>query len=79
MGSLLCRSFDFDVVSLVYFCSSFSPFDDSLVWAACILESDPLSVVLFAITFSHSYQKTQTGWMVTETRPTYILSTGDPL
>ena len=33
------------------------PFDDWVVWAACILESNPLSVVLFAIIFLNSYQR----------------------
>ena len=54
-------------------------FDDWVVWAACILESNPLSIALFAIIFFHSYQKTQTGWMDTKTRPIYTLSTRDPL
>ena len=54
-------------------------FDDWVVWAACSLESNPLSVALFAIIFFHSYQKTQTGWMDTKTRPIYMLSTRDAL
>ena len=54
-------------------------FDDWLIWAACILESDPLLVVLFDIIFSHSYQKTETGLMDRKPKPIYMQSKRDPL
>ena len=73
------KGFEFDMVSLVYFAVLAFAFDDWVVWVAYILESNPLSVVLFAVIFSHSYQKTQTGWMDTKIRPTYMLSIKDPL
>ena len=79
-GFFYCaQGIEFDAVPLVYFAVLASAFDDWVVWVAYILESNPLSVVLFAVIFSHSYQKTQTGWMDTKIRPTYMLSIKDPL
>ena len=79
-GFFYCaQGIEFDAVPLVYFAVLSSAFDDWVVWVAYILESNPLSVVLFAVIFSHSYQKTQTGWMDTKIRPTYMLSIKDPL
>ena len=73
------EDFEFDAVSVFIVSALAFAFDDWFVWATCILECNPLPVVLFAIIFSHSYQKTQTGWMDTKTIPIYMLSTRGPL
>ena len=73
------QGIEFHAVPLVYFCSSCFCFDDWVVWVVYILESNSLTVVLFAVIFSHPYQKTQTGWMDTKIRPIYMLPITDSL
>ena len=46
------KGFEFDMVSLVYFAVLAFAFDDWVVWDACILVSNPLSVVYLLLSSS---------------------------